>query len=189
MGVKVAMIMCRLPEEVARFYAAEVMLAFEYMHDQDIVYRDLKVTLKPPKSQTLIWIPFLCKPTNASAVSCVCCLTSFLPHIILEETASLWLYITKDCAVYGVAYIVPLAEEYAVGKSICGWKGCKRELERDFRNEWKRWRGEIFWVSCSAPTITTTRYRTAGLVKKISQYRKTYLIMLQFYLCSLRICW
>ena len=34
----------RLPEEVARFYAAEVLLAFEHMHNQDIVYRDLKAS-------------------------------------------------------------------------------------------------------------------------------------------------
>ncbi len=34
----------RLPEEMARFYAAEVILAFEYLHGHDFVYRDLKVT-------------------------------------------------------------------------------------------------------------------------------------------------
>jgi hypothetical protein len=33
----------RLSEETARFYAAEVLLAFEHMHNQDIIYRDLKV--------------------------------------------------------------------------------------------------------------------------------------------------
>lgn len=35
--------MCRLPEESAKFYAAEVLLALEYLHKQNIVYRDLKV--------------------------------------------------------------------------------------------------------------------------------------------------
>jgi serine/threonine protein kinase len=35
--------MCRLPEDHARFYAAEVLDAFEYLHSNDIVYRDLKV--------------------------------------------------------------------------------------------------------------------------------------------------
>lgn len=33
----------RLGEEAARFYAAEVLLVFEYLHSLDIVYRDLKV--------------------------------------------------------------------------------------------------------------------------------------------------
>ena len=28
---------------MARFYAAEVLLAFEHMHSEDIIYRDLKV--------------------------------------------------------------------------------------------------------------------------------------------------
>jgi len=30
-------------ENVARFYAASVLLAFEYMHSMNIIYRDLKV--------------------------------------------------------------------------------------------------------------------------------------------------
>lgn len=30
------------PEETAKFYAASVVLAFEYMHSKDIIYRDLK---------------------------------------------------------------------------------------------------------------------------------------------------
>lgn len=34
---------CRLPEESARFYAAEVLLTLEYLHKQNIIYRDLKV--------------------------------------------------------------------------------------------------------------------------------------------------
>ena len=32
----------RFPNQVARFYAGEVLLAFEYMHSKDIIYRDLK---------------------------------------------------------------------------------------------------------------------------------------------------
>nr|AML77301.1 putative LOV domain-containing protein [Mesotaenium caldariorum] len=34
--------MKRFPEHAARFYAAEVLLAFEYLHCQGVVYRDLK---------------------------------------------------------------------------------------------------------------------------------------------------
>lgn len=32
----------RFPNHVAKFYAAEVVLAFEYLHERDVVYRDLK---------------------------------------------------------------------------------------------------------------------------------------------------
>lgn len=32
----------RFPNNVARFYAAEVFMAFEYLHEKDIIYRDLK---------------------------------------------------------------------------------------------------------------------------------------------------
>ena len=33
----------RLAEDAAKFYAAEVLLAFEYLHGLNIIYRDLKV--------------------------------------------------------------------------------------------------------------------------------------------------
>jgi len=33
-------------EDVSRFYAASVLLAFEYMHAMNIVYRDLKVRMR-----------------------------------------------------------------------------------------------------------------------------------------------
>ena len=32
----------RLPNDVARIYAAEIIMAFEHLHSQRIVYRDLK---------------------------------------------------------------------------------------------------------------------------------------------------
>lgn len=32
----------RFPEEQTRFYAAEIILALEYLHGKDIIYRDLK---------------------------------------------------------------------------------------------------------------------------------------------------
>ncbi|CAG8552700.1 2283_t:CDS:2 [Diversispora eburnea] len=32
----------RFPDHVAKFYAAEVILAFEYLHSKDMIYRDLK---------------------------------------------------------------------------------------------------------------------------------------------------
>lgn len=32
----------RFPDHVAKFYAAEVVLALEYLHNRGIVYRDLK---------------------------------------------------------------------------------------------------------------------------------------------------
>jgi serine/threonine protein kinase len=32
----------KFPEEVAKFYAAEILMAIEYLHSRNIIYRDLK---------------------------------------------------------------------------------------------------------------------------------------------------
>jgi serine/threonine protein kinase len=32
----------KFPEEVAKFYSAEILVALEYLHSQNIIYRDLK---------------------------------------------------------------------------------------------------------------------------------------------------
>jgi serine/threonine protein kinase len=32
----------KFPEDVAKFYAAEILLALEYLHSRNIIYRDLK---------------------------------------------------------------------------------------------------------------------------------------------------
>lgn len=40
----------RFPDHVAKFYAAEVVLAIEYLHSKDVIYRDLK-------PETCCWMP------------------------------------------------------------------------------------------------------------------------------------
>ena len=39
----------RFNDTAARFYAAEVLLAIDYLHARNVVYRDLKVPLTPPR--------------------------------------------------------------------------------------------------------------------------------------------
>ena len=33
---------CSFPEETAKFYTAQITLAFQHLHDHNVVYRDLK---------------------------------------------------------------------------------------------------------------------------------------------------
>lgn len=46
---------CAFPERAARFFAAEVFLAIEYLHRRGIVYRDLKVRQKDAGEMHSIW--------------------------------------------------------------------------------------------------------------------------------------
>lgn len=64
-----------LPEESARFYAAEVISALEYLHLMGFIYRDLK-----PESKPLILLSLSC------VVSYSCC-----PDILLHESGHIQL--------------------------------------------------------------------------------------------------
>ena len=70
---------CRLPEDSARFYAAEVLLTIEYLHRQNIIYRDLKVCSNAASSigsqmRTLIRLAGACTKGAFSSKLISCCL-------------------------------------------------------------------------------------------------------------------
>lgn len=50
-----------IPEDDARFYAAEVTAALEYLHLMGFIYRDLK-----PESKSDVGCPVACVPANLS---------------------------------------------------------------------------------------------------------------------------
>lgn len=62
-----------LPEEAARFYAAEVTAALEYLHLMGFIYRDLK-----PESGSFLFLP-------CDAMTSVC-------PVFRYPAASLWPY-------------------------------------------------------------------------------------------------
>ena len=65
-------------EPTAQFYAASVLVAFEYMHSMNIIYRDLKVSSAsarcsaPARARRALSLTTLFSPRFHHAVLCVC---------------------------------------------------------------------------------------------------------------------
>ena len=68
-------LLCRLPEDEARFYAAEVVITLEHLHGLSIVYRDLKARLTMSLFQALRWTNVPARRSKHDASGC----TGFTP--------------------------------------------------------------------------------------------------------------
>lgn len=84
----------KLTEDVAKFYAAQVVLVFEYLHSNSIVYRDLKVSVR---------IAARPSPCNAAldrqteGILCVMCSLKTCYWTLRGTSSSLTLDLPRSC--------------------------------------------------------------------------------------------
>jgi len=86
--------LCKLPF-VQRFYAAQVLISFEYLHSKDIIYRDLKVNDIYVFDWSLLFINWNLKPFSYSKTK-LCLRRFFFSSSILWHWKFGEIFISKN---------------------------------------------------------------------------------------------
>jgi serine/threonine protein kinase len=74
-------------EEDARFYAAEVTAALEYLHLMGFIYRDLKPESKANTCRSRHGLSFLCADELAAQISCYTSLVTLCCQILISQNS------------------------------------------------------------------------------------------------------